>query len=98
MKVAYLGMGRMGRLTAAHIIEAGHELTVWNRTPGRAGELISRGAHEAPSVQEAVADADAVVLMLFDGESVAEVLGPIAAGAPAGTLVTWPRRIPMATW
>lgn len=87
MKVAYLGMGRMGRLTAAHILSAGHELTVWNRTPGKAGELLERGAQEAPSVEEAVKDADAVVLMLFDGESVAELLGPIAAGAPAGTLV-----------
>jgi 3-hydroxyisobutyrate dehydrogenase len=87
MKVAYLGMGRMGRLTAAHILDAGHELTVWNRTPGKAGELVERGAREARTVEAAVTRADAVVLMLFDGESTAELLGPIAAGAPAGTLV-----------
>jgi 3-hydroxyisobutyrate dehydrogenase len=87
MNVAYLGMGRMGRLTAAHILDAGHELTVWNRTPGRAGELVERGAREASGIKAAVTGADAVVLMLFDGKSVEEVLEPIAAGAPAGTLV-----------
>ena len=87
MKVAYLGMGRMGRLTAAHILDAGHALTVWNRTPGRAAELVERGAREAGSIEDAVHDADAVVLMLFDGASVDEVLGPVAAGAPAGALV-----------
>ncbi|MGZ4200281.1 MAG: NAD(P)-binding domain-containing protein, partial [Thermoleophilia bacterium] len=57
MKVAYLGMGRMGRLTAAHILAAGHELTVWNRTPGRAAELVERGAHEAPDIAAAVTGA-----------------------------------------
>ncbi|HEX4016991.1 MAG TPA: NAD(P)-dependent oxidoreductase [Frankiaceae bacterium] len=87
MKIAYLGMGRMGRLTAAHILSAGHELTVWNRTPGKANELIERGAREAPDIEAAVNGADAVVLMLFGPESVEAVLEPIAAGAPAGTLV-----------
>jgi len=87
MKVTFLGMGRMGRLIASHILSAGHELTVWNRTPGKAGELVSRGAREATSVEDAVAGADAVVLMLFGGDSVHEVLGHIAKGAPAGTLV-----------
>ena len=87
MKVAFLGMGRMGRLTAAHILSGRHELTVWNRTPGKAGQLLEHGAHEAATVDEAVAGVDAVVLMLFDGTSVEEVLEPIAAAAPAGTLV-----------
>jgi 3-hydroxyisobutyrate dehydrogenase len=87
MRVAFLGMGRMGRLTAAHLLSAGHELTIWNRTPGKAGELLEHGAHEAASIAEAVAGVDAVVLMLFDAASVEGVLGPIAAAAPAGTLV-----------
>jgi 3-hydroxyisobutyrate dehydrogenase len=87
MRVAFLGMGRMGRLTAAHILSAGHELTIWNRTPGRAAELVEQGAQEAGSVEEAVKGADAVVLMLFDGDTVDAVLAPIAAGASAGTLV-----------
>lgn len=87
MRVTFLGMGRMGRLMASHVVDAGHELTIWNRTGGKADELRSRGAREAASVEEAVAGADAVVLMLFDGESVHEVLSRIAAAAPPGSLV-----------
>jgi 3-hydroxyisobutyrate dehydrogenase len=87
MNVAFLGMGRMGRLMASHVLDAGHRLTVWNRTPGKADELTSRGAREAANIDEAVRDADAIVLMLFGGDSVDEVLGPIAAAAPEGTLV-----------
>ncbi len=87
MKVAFLGMGRMGRLMASHVLDAGHELAVWNRTPGRAKELLARGAVEEGRIEDAVAGADAVVLMLFDGDTVREVLGPIGRGANAGTLV-----------
>jgi 3-hydroxyisobutyrate dehydrogenase len=77
----------MGRLMASHVLDAGHRLTVWNRTPGKADELTSRGAREASTIDEAVRDADAIVLMLFGGDSVDEVLGPIAGAAPKGTLV-----------
>jgi 3-hydroxyisobutyrate dehydrogenase len=87
MDVAFLGMGRMGRLMAAHVLDADHQLTVWNRTPGKASELVSRGAREATTIEDAVSRADAVVLMLFGGDSVEEVLQPIAAAAPAGTLI-----------
>ena len=87
MNVAFIGMGRMGRLIAAHIVDAGHQLTIWNRTPGRAEELVSRGAREASTVGDAVADADAIVLMLFGGESVQQVLPAIGDSAKPGTLV-----------
>ena len=74
MRIAFLGLGRMGRLMATHVLTAGHELVVWNRTPGRAVEIVAAGAREAASPAEAAADADAVVLMLFGPESVREVL------------------------
>ena len=77
----------MGRLMAAHVLDADHGLTVWNRTAGKAADLVSRGAVEASSIDEAVSGADVVVLMLFGGDSVEEVLEPIASGAAAGTLV-----------
>jgi 3-hydroxyisobutyrate dehydrogenase-like beta-hydroxyacid dehydrogenase len=49
MDIAVLGMGRMGRALAGRLLEGGHRLTVWNRTKGRAGELVSAGApSEAP--------------------------------------------------
>ena len=74
MRVAFLGLGRMGVLMARHVLDAGHELVVWNRSPGRAGDLVAAGAREAASPDEAAGDADAVVLMLFGPDAVREVL------------------------
>jgi 3-hydroxyisobutyrate dehydrogenase len=87
MTVAFLGLGRMGVLLAGHVLSAGHDLVVWNRTPGRAAGLVERGAREATSVADAVAAADRVVLMLFGPDSVREVLADVAAAASPGTLV-----------
>lgn len=41
MDVAVLGMGRMGRAIAGRLLEDGHRVTVWNRSPGRVAELVS---------------------------------------------------------
>ncbi|MFG2972227.1 NAD(P)-dependent oxidoreductase [Streptomyces sp. NPDC048331] len=72
--VAFLGLGRMGALMARRLLEAGHELTVWNRTPGKADVLVAAGAREAVTPAAAVADADVVVSMLSDPHAVREVL------------------------
>jgi 3-hydroxyisobutyrate dehydrogenase len=74
----------MGVAMAAHVVDGGHALTVWNRTPGRAGELP--GVTEAGSAGAAVADAQAVVLMLSGPPAVRELL-PELAQAPAGALL-----------
>ena len=74
MRVAFLGLGRMGVLMSRHVLDAGHDLVVWNRTPGKAADLVEAGAVEASSPADAAADADVVVLMLFGPESVREVL------------------------
>ena len=87
MTTAFLGLGRMGALMAGHLLSAGHDLVVWNRSAGRAGPLVERGAREAASVAQAVADADRVVLMLFGPDSVREVLAEVVAAARPGTLV-----------
>lgn len=87
MRVAFLGLGRMGVLLAGHVLDAGHDLVVWNRTPGKAGPLVARGATEAESVPEAATGADRVVLMLFGPDSVREVLPQVCGAATAGTLV-----------
>ena len=85
--VAFLGLGRMGVPMAAHVARAGHSLTVWNRTPGRAGSLLELGAREAKNLDDAVRDAQVVVLMLFGPEAVREVLPLVVKHAPAGALV-----------
>src|SRR3954468_9288623 len=77
MRVAFLGLGRMGVRMAKHVLDAGHELVVWNRSPGKAGELVAAGAREAKTPAEATADADVAVLMLFGPDSVREVLPSI---------------------
>ena len=77
MRVAFCGLGRMGSAMAGHVLAAGHEVSVWNRTPGKSGGLLAGGAHEAGSPAEAAAGAAAVVLVLHGPDSVAEVLsGP----------------------
>jgi 3-hydroxyisobutyrate dehydrogenase len=78
MRVAFLGLGRMGVRMAQHVLDAGHELVVWNRTPGKAGELITAGAREAKTPGDAVEGADAAVLMLFGPDSVRAVLPEVA--------------------
>ncbi|HVE73870.1 MAG TPA: NAD(P)-dependent oxidoreductase [Mycobacteriales bacterium] len=87
MRVAFLGLGRMGAAMAAHVLAAGHDLAVWNRTPGRAGELVQAGARQAASAADAVAGAEAVVLMLFGPDSVRDVLPTVVGAAPPGALV-----------
>lgn len=77
MRVAFLGLGRMGVPMAAHVARAGHDLVVWNRTPGKAGPLLDLGAREAPTVGDAVADVDVVVTMLFGPAAVRDVLGQV---------------------
>ena len=74
MRVAFLGLGRMGAPMAAHVANAGHDLTVWNRTP-RPGAVP--GAREAKTVAEAVADAEVVVTMLFGPDAVRDVLAQV---------------------
>ena len=87
MRVAFLGLGRMGAVMAAHVARAGHELTVWNRTPGKAADLVALGAREAKTVPEAVKGADVVVLMLFGPEAVREVLVQVVVHATGALVV-----------
>ncbi|MCY7365289.1 MAG: NAD(P)-dependent oxidoreductase [Frankiaceae bacterium] len=87
MRVAFLGLGRMGVLMAGHVLSAGHDLVVWDRTPGRASELVARGAREAETPAEAARGAERIALMLFGPESVRDVLPQVVGAADAGTLV-----------
>jgi 3-hydroxyisobutyrate dehydrogenase len=90
MRVAFLGLGRMGAAMARHILDAGHELIVWNRSSGKAGPLVEAGARTAGMPAEASRYAETVVLMLAGPDAVREVLfgkEGVADGARAGTLV-----------
>lgn len=74
MKVGFLGLGQMGAPMARHLIAAGHELRVWNRTEGRTEPLLREGAIAAGTPAEAELGADAVFTMLFDDAANEEVI------------------------
>ncbi|MFL6195231.1 MAG: NAD(P)-dependent oxidoreductase [Thermoanaerobaculia bacterium] len=74
MKIAFLGTGLMGHPMARRVLEAGHELTVYNRTREKALDLEGKGARVAASPREAVDAAEAVVFMVRDGQAVRELL------------------------
>lgn len=77
MRVAFLGLGQMGSEIARNILKAGHELTVWNRSPDKADALVAAGARRATSPAAAAAEAEIVCSMLADDRAVeAVVFGP----------------------
>jgi len=86
MRVAVLGTGIMGTGMAHSLLRSGLDVIVWNRTPGRATPLAAEGAQVAGSAAEAVAGADVVITMLWDGNSVAEVMADALPAAPDGML------------
>ena len=70
MKITLLGTGRMGSAMAERLLDQGHALTVWNRTPGKAQTLLDRGAHWADTPAQAVANSEAVLSVLTDAKAI----------------------------
>ena len=85
--VSILGAGALGAAMAARLGETGHEVRLWNRTPGRALSAAdgTTGVTAVPGVEEAVAGSAAVLTVLRDGDAVAGVmtdaLGAMEEGA-----------------
>lgn len=73
MKVGVAGLGAMGAAIAARLIEVGHEVTVWNRTPDKAKPLAEVGAKVVGSPAEVAAAAETVVTILTDGKAIDDV-------------------------
>jgi 3-hydroxyisobutyrate dehydrogenase-like beta-hydroxyacid dehydrogenase len=70
MRIAFLGLGIMGKPMAQNLVKAGHDVKVWNRTPGK----IVGGAHGAATPKEAAKDAEIVWLCVSDTAAVEQVL------------------------
>jgi 3-hydroxyisobutyrate dehydrogenase-like beta-hydroxyacid dehydrogenase len=68
MKLGFIGLGRMGAAMAANLVKAGHDVTLFNRTPGKSVALIGLGAREAANVA-GVCDGEVVITMLADDEA-----------------------------
>lgn len=77
MKIGFIGLGSMGRGMAGRLLEAGHDLTVYNRSAAPAAALQARGAKVAASPLE-LCDAEIVISMLTDDAAVESVC--IASG------------------
>ena len=73
MKVGFIGLGHMGSGIAANLLRAGHDVTVYNRTPGKERALVEQGAHAAARVADACRG-DAVITMLADDAAVEAVV------------------------
>ncbi|MGH2634664.1 MAG: NAD(P)-dependent oxidoreductase [Actinomycetota bacterium] len=90
-RIAVLGLGAMGRPIAARLLDAGHDLRVWNRTPGHDAELVNAGAVRAPSPAEATSDVQVAITMLADPAALEDVLfgqaGVASTIAPGATLI-----------
>lgn len=90
MRVAVLGLGRMGAPIAERLEKAGHELSVWNRSRGPADAFAERGLRVLDRPRDAWGHADVCITMLSDGPAVEAVtLGEdgLVAGEASGTLV-----------
>ncbi len=81
MRIAFIGLGKMGTPMARHLLHARHDVTVWNRTPSKAEQLRTEGARVGESAAEAARDVEVLVTMLADDDAVASsVLGSEGAG------------------
>ena len=92
MHVAFLGLGIMGRPMAANLVKAGHEVTVWNRTPGknvegaRTAGTPAKAAQSAEVVWMCVSDTKAVDGVLFGPDGVEQTIGPDAIVVDSSTI------------
>ncbi|WP_419668298.1 NAD(P)-dependent oxidoreductase [Streptomyces sp. 2-1] len=85
--MSVLGLGAMGTALAGALVKAGYTTTCWNRSPGKADELVAQGAEVAPTARDAVLAGRLVVVCLLDHASVHEVLDPLSDELAGRTLV-----------
>ena len=87
MKIGFIGLGHMGSAMAANLVKAGHDVTVFNRSPEKRRALLDLGAHEATRIVDAC-QGEVVITMLADDTALAQVafasegiVGNLAKGA-----------------
>ena len=72
MRIGFIGLGHMGTVMAANLVKAGHEVTVFNRSPGKSRALIELGAREATNLA-AACQGEAVITMLANDDAVSDI-------------------------
>ena len=101
--VTVVGLGMMGAALAEAFTNHGHRTTVWNRSAGKADDLVDRGALRAPTVAQAVSASPLVVICVSTYGVVHELLDPLADALAGRTVVnltsgTPPQAREMAAW
>ncbi|HEX2364009.1 MAG TPA: NAD(P)-dependent oxidoreductase [Bradyrhizobium sp.] len=89
-KLGYLGLGMMGFPMTRRLLNAGHEVAVWNRSAGKAKALIEAGAKPAPTPRELAAAVSIIFMCVTDAAAVDDVVfgvDGIASVPGAGKLV-----------
>jgi 2-hydroxy-3-oxopropionate reductase len=86
-RIAFLGIGLMGKPMASRLLQAGYPMVAWNRTRVKAEALEPLGAQTAATPAEAVREADIIITMLEAGPIVAEVIDLALPALRPGTLV-----------
>jgi 2-hydroxy-3-oxopropionate reductase len=89
-KIGFIGLGIMGKPMAKNLLEAGYELTVYNRTREKAEELGGDGATVGSSPKEVAENSDLIITMLPDSPQVREVVngeGGVLEGVREGALI-----------
>src|SRR4051812_32856920 len=89
-RVGFVGIGTMGQHMATNLRKADVPVTVWNRTPGRTGDLVAAGASEAASPADLARASDVVIVCVSDTPDVEAVLfghDGVAEGLASGGMV-----------
>lgn len=84
--VGFLGLGAMGSAMAGRLIDAGHDVVLWNRSAGAVEPLVTRGGRAAATPAEALSS-DVAICMLADDRAVEAVLDARALAATRGRTV-----------
>jgi 3-hydroxyisobutyrate dehydrogenase len=90
MRIGIAGLGRMGTAMAERLMEVGHELTVWNRSPDKTKALVDAGATAAATPADLAASVEAIITILTDAKALDAVYrGPsgLLSGDLAGKLI-----------
>jgi 3-hydroxyisobutyrate dehydrogenase-like beta-hydroxyacid dehydrogenase len=88
MKLGFIGLGRMGAAMAANLVKAGHDVSVFNRSPGKGSSLVELGAHEAVDVAGACGG-NVVITMLADDDAASDIAlrqGGLIDSLPKGAI------------
>ena len=89
-RIGFIGIGLMGQYMARHLLEAGHPLTIWNRSAEKARDLLSAGAVWADDPKAVALSVDVVITMVTDSTASEEVIcgtGGVLEGAHEGLIL-----------